>query len=279
MDYITQREILRVNGEKGEKLQDFLAVEEPLEIRLAFELGGSWHQKSISVTMRTPGHDESLALGFLFTEGILHSTDQIVEVTSTTVRIKEARGNVVVVKLAEGQEINFKKLERHFYTTSSCGICGKSSIEAVRVQARFELTEGIPVFDSSVMMKLPQFLLDKQSIFESTGGLHAAALVDMQGNIIDVKEDVGRHNALDKLIGEAWKKGNIPLGTCAGLVSGRAGFELVQKLAVAGVPVMMAVGAPTSLAIQLAEETGMTLIGFLRNKSFNIYTCPERVRF
>ncbi|MEK7255157.1 MAG: formate dehydrogenase accessory sulfurtransferase FdhD, partial [Bacteroidota bacterium] len=258
---------------------DFLVVEEPLEIRLGFEKDGVRHQKNISVTMRTPGEDEELALGFLFTEGIIAGILQVKNIAAAPVRQSEARENVVVVELAGELETSFKRLERNFYVTSSCGVCGKASIEAVRVQGSFELIENQPVVSPSLLHSLPERLLKSQSVFGSTGGLHAAALFDLSGNLLLAREDVGRHNALDKLIGAALRQGILPLSDFIVLVSGRAGFELVQKSVMAGVPILAAVGAPTSLSVQLAEEAGMTLVGFLRSGHFNVYTCPERVGF
>ena len=171
-----------------------------------------------------------------------------------------------------------KKLERHFYTTSSCGVCGKTSIEAVEVSCQFEIPEQVPVIKSDIVHDLPQKLLKNQAIFDSTGGLHGAALFDPAGNLIASREDIGRHNAVDKLIGYALNHKMVPLYDKLVLVSGRAGFELVQKSIVAGVPVFAAVGAPSSLAVKLAAEAGMTLIGFLRNGQYNIYTHPERIQ-
>ncbi len=277
MKGIAKANILKVKGVDRAAMEDFLVEEEPLEIRLGFQKEGVQHQKSISVTMRTPGHDEELALGFLFTEGIISDKKQVKSIGSAPVRWREARENVIVVELAEGLEMNFKKLERHFYTTSSCGVCGKASIDAVRVQGRFELPENQPVFKAGILHGLPEKLLRNQSVFDCTGGLHGAALFNTSGELILSREDVGRHNALDKLIGAAFQKNELPLSDYLVLVSGRAGFELVQKSVVAGIPVMAAVGAPSSLAVELAGEAGMTLIGFLRNGQFNIYTHPERV--
>ncbi|MEO1262796.1 MAG: formate dehydrogenase accessory sulfurtransferase FdhD [Bacteroidota bacterium] len=277
MEKIAKVGIVKIRkGERFEK-DDFLAREEPLEVRLAFEKEGVRHQKSISVTMRTPGHDEELALGFLFTEGIIQGMGQVKKIYQTPVRRKTARDNVIVVELWEGHAVDFKKLERNFYTTSSCGVCGKASIEAVEVQCHFEIPERVPKIAVQTIHQLPDRLLQNQSVFDSTGGLHGVGLFDKNGNLLAAREDIGRHNALDKLIGFSLKKKEVPLFENLVLVSGRAGFELVQKCAVAGVPVLAAVGAPSSLAVQLAEDSGMTLIGFLRNGQYNIYTHPERI--
>ncbi|TAK49521.1 MAG: formate dehydrogenase accessory sulfurtransferase FdhD [Saprospiraceae bacterium] len=277
MKGITKADILKVRKTAGQDQQDALVLEEPLEIRLGFEKEGIRHQKSISVTMRTPGDDEELALGFLFTEGILSSLSQIQNISRAATRWPEAKENVIVIELNGHQELNFKRLERHFYTTSSCGVCGKASIEAIRVQGRFEIPDNTPQVEAALLHTLPGQLLRHQSVFDCTGGLHAAALFDKQGRLLMAREDIGRHNALDKLIGAAWQQDMLPLQDHLILVSGRAGFELVQKSVVAGAPLFAAVGAPSSLAVELATEAGMTLIGFLRNEQFNIYTHPERV--
>ncbi|MCC6726506.1 MAG: formate dehydrogenase accessory sulfurtransferase FdhD [Saprospiraceae bacterium] len=275
---IAKAEITRVQGRESSPASDFLVVEEPLEIRLGFAKNGARHQKAISVTMRTPGHDEQLAIGFLFTEGIIHDMTQIKGFSRPPVRWKEARENVLLVELHDEVAVDLVRLERNFYTSSSCGVCGKASIEAVRVQGHWEIAEPTPLVGADVLHTLPSALAQQQSIFDCTGGLHGAALFDATGQLLLSREDVGRHNALDKLIGIALQQNLLPLEDKIVLVSGRAGFELVQKSAMAGVAVLAAVGAPTSLSVALAEEAGMTLVGFLRNGQFNIYTCPERVR-
>lgn len=278
MENIAKVQILKIGASGGQEQEDLLTREEPLEIRLGLAREGIRYQKSISVTMRTPGNDEELALGFLFTEGIIQNFEQVEKIYPTPVRRKTARENITVVELKEGHEIDLKKLERHFYTTSSCGVCGKSSIDAVEVQCHFEIPEHQPIVPESLIHHLPDKLLKSQPVFDCTGGLHGAALFDEKGILLAAREDIGRHNALDKLIGFAMKKKRLPLFENIVLVSGRIGFELVQKCAVAGVPILAAVGAPSSLAVQLAEETGMTLIGFLRNGQFNIYSHPGRIK-
>ncbi len=278
MKNIATVNIVKVRANRSKNQTDLLAREEPLEIRLGFEKEGIRHQKSISVTMRTPGNDQELALGFLLTEGILQSYGQVRKMYQTPVRRKDARENIIVVELEAGQSFDLKKLERHFYTSSSCGVCGKASIEAVEVQCPFDIPEHQPLLPAALIHTLPDILLKSQPVFDSTGGLHGAALFDKTGNLLAAREDIGRHNALDKLIGFALQKMRLPLFENMVLVSGRAGFELVQKCAVAGVPVLAAVGAPSSLAVQLAEETGITLIGFLRDGQFNIYSHPERIK-
>jgi FdhD protein len=274
---IAKTEIIKVVGQTASRADDFLVVEEPLEIRLDFLRNGARHQKPISVTMRTPGHDEELALGFLFTEGIIKSNHQVQSFSRPPVRWKEARENVLLVELHDNVAVDLGRLERNFYTSSSCGVCGKASIEAVRVQGQWEYSEPMPLLGADVLHNLPDALAQQQSIFDCTGGLHGAALFDATGLLLLSREDVGRHNALDKLIGVAMQQNLLPLSDKIVLVSGRAGFELVQKSAMAGAAVLAAVGAPTSLSVALAEETGMTLVGFLRNGQFNVYTFPERI--
>jgi FdhD protein len=271
--------VRKTNGHSSIEAADFVVVEEPLEIRLGYLKNGALRQKSISVTMRTPGDDEALALGFLFTEGLIQSFSQVLEVSRPPVRWRQAEENALLVKVTEDLESRIDRLERHFYTTSSCGVCGKASIEAIQMQSQFELIEYQPLVNADVIRRLPEKLLQNQSLFGNTGGLHGVALFNATGELLQVKEDVGRHNALDKLIGNALTGNQLPLLNCLLLVSGRAGFELVQKSVTAGIPILAAVGAPTSLSVELAEESGMTLIGFLRNGQFNIYTHPERVIF
>lgn len=251
---------------------DVLAVEEPLEVRLGYEAGGRRVHAAVSVTMRTPGHDAELAVGFLFNEGIVTEPDQVAGVHAC------GGGNVVRVDLRPGVAVDLARLDRHFYTSSSCGVCGKSSLEAVRVGVRQRPAAGRPVVDADVIRRLPEALRASQPVFERTGGLHAAALFDCGGRLLCLREDVGRHNALDKLIGAQLRAGRTPLSEDVLLVSGRASFELVQKAAVAGIPVLTAVGAPSSLAVSLARDHGLTLIGFTRPDGFNIYVGAERIR-
>lgn len=251
---------------------DTLAVEEPLEIALEYTAGGNLQQKSISVTMRTPGNDEELACGFLFTEGIVTSATQIR--SSRT----DAGGNKIVIALQPGFTPLLSGLDRNFYTTSSCGVCGKSSIEAIRTVLPFPANESA---DTAVALetlyRLPGILRKRQELFDSTGGLHASALFDTGGNFIALREDVGRHNALDKLVGAAMAAHTLPLSGKVLLLSGRASFELLQKAAMAGISVVAAVGAPSSLAVSLAREQDITLAGFLRDSRCNIYTAPHRI--
>lgn len=257
-------------GVAGTERPDLLAVEEPLEIRLGFGPAENRSRKAVSVTMRTPGHDAELAVGFLFTEGLLADPADVLAV------VPAATGeNIIRVDLRPGVEPDLGRLDRHFYTTSSCGVCGKTSLDAVE-QACDSLPAG-PVVPAAVIHALPGRLRDAQPTFARTGGLHAAALFDPAGALLGVREDVGRHNAADKLIGREFSAGRVPLAGRVLFVSGRASFELVQKAAMAGVPVFAAVGAPSSLAVDLAARVGMTLLGFVRDGRFNIYAGAERI--
>ncbi|HCM78034.1 MAG TPA: formate dehydrogenase accessory sulfurtransferase FdhD [Cytophagales bacterium] len=269
-------EITKVTAGSSQVKPDLMAVEEPLEIRIGFGPIGDRTQKSLSVTMRTPGHDYELATGFLFTEGIIDSYNQVESIKyCEDVGKQEERDNVVRVELKPDVKLDMKKLQRNFYTTSSCGVCGKSSIEAVEVTCA-RIQDRIKI-DKAVVHTLPDKLREAQQIFEHTGGLHAVGLFDLSGKLLLTREDVGRHNAMDKIIGASLFKGEIPLANTIMVVSGRASFELVQKALRAGVPIMAAVGAPSSLAVTLAGDLGMTLMGFVRENSFNVYTGKERI--
>lgn len=248
---------------------DTLAAEEPMEIRAT---SAGRHPVSIAVTMRTPGHDFELAAGFLFTEGLLEPGD-ISEIKYCEIPKEEQQYNVVTVKL--NRPFDIRGIERHFYANSSCGICGKASLEQVKVHCG-EIPAG-PVFARSAILGMPDALSSRQKLFEKTGGLHAAALFDGEGNLLEAREDVGRHNACDKLLGRALLSGKLPLSRNALFVSGRLSFEIVQKAAVAGIPLVAAVSAPSSLAVETARTMGMTLAGFVRGDRFNLYTNPERV--
>lgn len=265
-------------GADGGTLDDVVATEEPLEIRLSYtHPDGRRAQKSISITMRTPGNDEELAAGFLLTEGIVAGPAELEAIGPCGPPAANGLINVVRVDLAAGVEVNLARLERHFYTSSSCGVCGKASLEAVAVQGRYDL-QGNPLRISAKNLgALPDRLRALQSVFERTGGLHASGLFDDAGQVRVSREDVGRHNALDKLIGQALLKGELPLSDYGVVVSGRASFELMQKAMMAGIPMVAAVGAPSSLAVEFAEEFGMTLVGFLTANRFNVYSRLDRI--
>lgn len=264
--------IRKVKGAFAEDADDLLAVEEPLEIQLSYWNSGRFLQKSVSVTMRTPGHDTELAVGFLFTEGIIQRREQVKQTQSDP-----ADENKINIMLEENANPVLGNAERNFYTTSSCGVCGKASIEAIKAVSPFPRTDDNIQLDPAVVIRLPELLRQQQQVFGQTGGLHAAALFDVQGRFIQMREDVGRHNALDKLIGHTLIAGQLPLHQVILLLSGRASFELVQKAVMAGIKVIAAVGAPSSLAVSLAAEHGVTLIGFLRNERFNIYSEMQRI--
>ena len=263
--------VTKIRGDLRESLDDRVAVEEPMEIRLGYQLAGERHSRSVSITMRTPGHDEELALGFLLSEGIVRSPDQVAIV-------KPCRGdNAIRVELEDGVAVDLERLQRHFYTTSSCGVCGKTSLDALRVQGMAPLPANEGLFTRATLVSVPDRLRAAQETFDETGGLHAAAAFDSQGELIVVREDVGRHNAVDKVIGVLLSEGRLPAGDFGLMVSGRASFELMQKALVAGVPLLAAVSAPSSLAVELAREFNVTLVGFLRGNNFNIYAGEERI--
>jgi len=254
--------IRRVESGAGAAAQDLVAVEEPLQIRLA--------ARDIAITMRTPGHDRELAAGFLFTEGILQQASQISGITA------DEKGGVNV-QLAQGVQIDLEPLARNFYVTSSCGVCGKASIDALRAAGCPILPRGRPVIDARILPGFPRKLREAQAVFEHTGGLHAAGLFDASGTLLGLREDVGRHNAVDKLVGAAFLEHRLPLSEHILMLSGRVSFELVQKALMAGIPIVAAVGAPSSLAVETALRFGMTLVGFLRGERFNVYAGQERL--
>ncbi len=260
--------IQRFSAATSANTVDLLAVEEPLELRLEYGDESDRIKKNISITMRTPGQDEDLVRGFLFTEGIVRQKDDILSVQVVT-------ENVVMAILHPDLAFDMSSLDRHFYTTSSCGVCGKSSIEALQTTISCVVSGDKWDIDPAVIYTLPEKLRKHQETFEATGGLHAAAIFDTEGLLIAIREDVGRHNALDKLIGHFVAEGSIPLDQHILLLSGRASFELVQKAAMAGIRTVCAVGAPSSLAVASALTFGITLIGFLRGNRFNVYGIPE----
>ncbi|WP_278035959.1 formate dehydrogenase accessory sulfurtransferase FdhD [Flavobacterium nitratireducens] len=269
---ITNKMVQKVFGSEITVLEDILSIEEPLEIRLKYIQDNEVYNQTISVTMRTPGNDVELALGFLFTEGIISSYEAIQEVNHLEKNCALQKKNSIQVVLNDGFTPHLLQSDRNFYTTSSCGVCGKSSIESIKTVSPFK-SSNKPKFDisASVLYQLPQKLRAAQSDFANTGGIHASGLFSKEGELLLLQEDVGRHNALDKLIGQAFAKGLLPLHQHILLLSGRISFELVQKAAMAGISIVVAIGAPSSLAVELAQEFGMTLIGFLNENRFNIY--------
>ncbi|MEU3430461.1 formate dehydrogenase accessory sulfurtransferase FdhD [Streptomyces gardneri] len=267
-----RRRVMRIRGGAVNTRPDTLVAEEPLEIRL--------NGKPIAITMRTPGDDFALAAGFLVSEGVLAAASDVRNIVYCAGATDDGRNtyNVVDVQLAPGVVVPDISLERNVYTTSSCGLCGKASLDAVRTTARFPIADTPPVqLAPALLSVLPERLRAAQRVFDSTGGLHAAALFTEDGELLDVREDVGRHNAVDKLVGRALQEGLLPLERAVLLVSGRASFELAQKAVMAGIPVLAAVSAPSSLAVDLAAETGLTLVGFLRGENMNVYAGEHRI--
>ncbi|MCC5939310.1 MAG: formate dehydrogenase accessory sulfurtransferase FdhD [Lunatimonas sp.] len=265
------------NGNSIQAIPDLVAVEEPLQIRLQWERAGNWQEKNLYVTMRTPGHDFDLAMGFLLAEGIIQRMEDVLFMRYCK-RVKvEEEGNVVIVRLAPDTICDLSHTDRNFLTNSSCGVCGKSSIDAIYGRLAEHPIAPSAVILPEVVYVLSSYLDQEQTGFKYTGGLHAAGLFDLSGQGLLVREDVGRHNALDKLVGASYREGLLPNSSRIVLLSGRVSFELVQKTAVAGVSVLAALGAPSSLAIDLAQKTGITLIGFLKKDRFNCYSHPERI--
>lgn len=293
---IAELPVQKINAGSLVETHDSVAVEEPLEIRLLYGPAGKRIEQSISVTMRTPGHDAELAIGFLFTEGIISDASAILAIEEEEPRpagpvaapnrnphniagTPDSASNCIRIALKEGITLDLGRLQRHFYTSSSCGVCGKSSIDALKTVCPTPMgTEETTPLDAGLLYSLPSLLRQGQDIFDSTGGLHASALFDRKGNLLVLREDIGRHNALDKAIGYALQQAWLPLSDNILLLSGRACFELIQKAAMAGINMVAAVGPPSSLAVQLAEEQHMTLVGFLRQERCNIYSGAHRIR-
>lgn len=258
---------------------DLLAAEEPMEIRLVTGPREERRQESVAVTMRTPGDDFDLAAGFLFTEGIVRGRSEIESidyVEDAHYRLTHV-SNIVRVTLDPETAFDAGRAQRNFYMTSSCGICGKTSIEAIKVRTVSRMPASWPQIRSDVIEELPERLRQGQKLFEATGGLHAAGLFEVSGRLVSVREDVGRHNAVDKLVGEQFLADHVPLHDSILGVSGRGSFEIMQKAAVAGIPIVVAIGAPSSLSVAIANEFGMTLVGFARRGSFNVYAGEERL--
>ncbi len=262
---------------------DCVVVEEPMEIRVVFGPAQNRSMRSLSVTMRTPGNDEELAAGFLFTEGILDSDQQIDQIQARGVDSDGAdTGNIIRVDLNPNVDLDFDRLQRHFFTTSSCGVCGKASLDALRVRGLQPVDSDSLQIPSRTVHAMPALLRSGQSSFDRTGGLHAAAFCQSAGvsqnlNLSFLREDVGRHNAVDKLIGRFFLDGQTPVSNYVMIISGRASFEIMQKALVAGVPMIVAVGAPSSLAVDMAKHYNITLVGFASENRFNIYSAPHRI--
>ena len=268
----TAADVLLVEERRAVALPDTVAVEEPLEIRL--RTGGT--SRSVAVTMRTPGADRELAAGFLYSESVVETRADIESLGEGTEARSNARAGYVEARLRAGLDPKLDHLDRHFFASSACGVCGRTDMEAV-VLGKITEPQAGPVVDADVLHALPDVLRAGQSVFGATGGLHAAALFTAGGELLAVREDVGRHNALDKLVGWALLDGALPLRDRIVVVSGRASYELVQKCARAEVPILCAVSAPSSLAVSLSRRLGMTLVGFLRDRRFNVYAGAERI--
>lgn len=274
MKKIRQHEVIKFQNNRRDRHNDSLIIEEPLEIKLV--LHGATHQ--LSITMRTPGDDFDLVKGFLFTEGIIHQDQDIAKIAfDAGSNDADLQSQSVSVFLHKHVDFDPTLLQRHFYSSSSCGVCGKSSIDMVKQEGLFLLKNNTPAMTTEVLYKLVNALGDAQSLFGTTGGNHAATLFDSSGKLTFICEDVGRHNAVDKVIGKAMSNDLLPIQNFGLLVSGRAGFELVQKAWMAGIGLFVAIGAPSTLAVELADEVGMTLVGFLGKDRFNVYTHSERV--
>ncbi|MFF4685144.1 formate dehydrogenase accessory sulfurtransferase FdhD [Streptomyces sp. NPDC001307] len=267
-----RRRVLRIRDGAPAARPDTLAAEEPMEIRV----GG----RPLTVTMRTPGDDFDLAAGFLAGEGVVHAAEDVTGIRYCAGATADGGNtyNVVDVALAPGVALPEASLERNFYTTSSCGLCGKASLEAVRMATRWSVAEDPLSVGPQLLASLPGKLRAAQKVFDSTGGLHAAGLFTADGELLCLREDVGRHNAVDKVVGHALRSGLLPLRGTVLMVSGRASFELVQKAVLAGIPLLAAVSAPSSLAVDLAAESGLTLVGFLRGTSMNVYAGADRLQ-
>ena len=270
--------VLKLKNSKLEEIKDSVSVEEPLEMRLKYKKNNKWVVENISITMRTPGNDEDLIKGFLFNERIITNINDIESIEHKG----EVSGdydlqNVIEATIGNIDNIEIGKLKRNFVTNSSCGVCGKTSLDAIQVIKENKLDLTFPLINEKVILRSPKLLMNEQSEFSKTGGIHASALIDVNGNVIAIKEDVGRHNALDKLIGHSISKKILNPEKQFIACSGRLNFELVQKGLMGNIGVMAGVGAPTSLAIDLAKRFDMTLLGFVKESSFNIYSNKKRI--
>ena len=270
--------VIKLKNSSTEEIKDFVSIEEPIEMSLKYKLNGKLITEHLSITMRTPGHDDDLISGFLFNERIIENFSEIENVEKIGEKVGDFNiQNKIVATINNTKNIDIEKVKRNFITNSSCGICGKTSLEAVEVIKKDKLNIEFPKINRNIILKSPELLMSKQSEFSKTGGIHASSLINKNGKVIATREDVGRHNALDKLIGYSHKKKIIDNHSQFIACSGRLNFELVQKGLMSNIGLMAGVGAPTSLAIDLAKRFNMTLLGFVKKDSFNIYTNKERV--
>ena len=270
--------VIKLKENKKEEIKDHVSVEEPLEMNLRFKKNGKWQMENLSITMRTPGNDKDLIAGFLYNERIIENFSDIENIEKAGEKVGDFNiQNKIVATINNTKNIDIGKIKRNFITNSSCGVCGKTSLETVEVIKENKLDISYPKIQKEIILKSPELLTNEQSEFSKTGGIHASSLIDKEGNVIATREDVGRHNALDKLIGYTLKKKLIDNRSQFIACSGRLNFELIQKGLMSNIGLMAGVGAPTSLAIDLAKRFGMTLLGFVKKNSFNIYTNKERV--
>tara|TARA_B100002019_G_scaffold132396_1_gene113819 strand:- start:381 stop:1223 length:843 start_codon:yes stop_codon:yes gene_type:complete len=270
--------ITKFKNSTSEEVKDSISVEEPLQMNLKFKLNGNWKSQNLSITMRTPGNDEDLISGFLFNERIVEKIENIIKIEKQGEMVGDYNiQNIIEATIDDIKNLDVDKLKRNFLTNSSCGVCGKTSLDAVEVLKKEKLNLEIPKIKKNIILQTPNLLMNEQSEFSKTGGIHASSLIDTAGKVLAIKEDVGRHNALDKLIGHAQKNKIIDNSSQFIACSGRLNFELVQKALMSSIGVMVGVGAPTSLAIDLAKRFNMTLIGFVKSNSFNIYTNKNRI--
>ena len=270
--------ITRLNGSIKEEVQEHVSVEEPLEMSLKFKKGDKWNIENISITMRTPGNDEDLVSGFLYNEKIIENINEIEKVEKKGEIVGDYNlQNKIEITINNTKNLNIRKIKKNFITNSSCGVCGKTSLDSIEVLKKNKIDLSFPKINYNIILKSPEFLQNNQLEFSKTGGIHASALIDSKGEVIAIREDVGRHNALDKLIGHVLKNKIIKPENQFIACSGRLNFELVQKALMSNIGLMVGVGAPTSLAIDLAKRFNMTLVGFVKQDSFNIYSNKERI--
>ena len=270
--------VTKLRENKTEEVKDHVSVEEPLEMNLRFKQNSNWHTENLSITMRTPGNDEDLVTGFLFNERIIEDVNQIIKIEKQGDKVGDYNiQNKIEATIDNIKNIDIGKLKRNFLTNSSCGVCGKASLDTIEVIKNDKLNLSFPKIQKKIIMKSPELLMSEQSEFSKTGGIHASSLIDDSGKVIVTREDVGRHNALDKLIGYTHRKKLIDNHSQFIACSGRLNFELIQKGLMSNIGIMAGVGAPTSLAIDLAKRFEMTLLGFVKNNSFNIYTNKGRI--
>ena len=270
--------VTKLRENKTDEIKDHISVEEPLEMNLRFKQNSNWHTENLSITMRTPGNDEDLVTGFLFNERIIEDVNQIIKIEKQGDQVGDYNiQNKIEATIDNIKNIDIGKLKRNFLTNSSCGVCGKASLDTIEVIKNDKLNLSFPKIQKKIIMKSPELLMSEQSEFSKTGGIHASSLIDDSGKVIVTREDVGRHNALDKLIGYTHRKKLIDNHSQFIACSGRLNFELIQKGLMSNIGIMAGVGAPTSLAIDLAKRFEMTLLGFVKNNSFNIYTNKERI--